>query len=361
LSLDLPVGRIYVGTQDLLTEASLPDYLRSIGLVGESDRVSVEKAGDGNINWVRRASVFAPGVGAQARASWIVKQARPALERFPEYEVTTERIVFEHRWYETVRRLDEDGVCPQLHGFDAAARVLVIEDLGGAERLDAALARGAPVTRALEQLARFLGNVHSATRDPSLAKRFANDEMQRLHGDHIFELPLRPNDFALEPPVAERAALLREDAAFVALADAAYARYLEPRGALVHGDVQAGNVLLSASGPKLLDAEIAHVGDPAFDVGTLVAHVLLPAVADGVPERASSDVAALWGAYTAAHRGAPPPSFSAAARYAGLELMRRTLGAARVPATLEPAGALAVLDAAEAWVRNPPEAPSAGA
>jgi len=353
----LPVARVFVGTQNQLTEAALPDYLRRIGLVGASDPVAVEKAGDGNINWVRRARVSAPGESAASRPSWIVKQARPALERFPEYQVTTERIVFEHRWYETVRDFDEDGVCPQIHGFDVESRVLVLEDLGGAERLDAALARGADLTAALETLARFLGRQHAGTRSPELAERFANDEMRRLHGDHIFLLPLRPNDFPLEAPVAARAVELQRDATFVALADAAYARYLEPRGALVHGDVQAGNVLLAASGPKLLDAEIAHVGDPAFDVGTLVAHVVLPDAARGEPGRAAPAVAALWGAYVRSHGGDALPEFPAVARYAGLELMRRTLGAARVPATLEAEGALAVLEAAEAWVRNPPEQP----
>ena len=346
-----------MGTQNPLTEASLPDYLRAIGIARESDPIAVEKAGDGNINWVRRARVSAPEGASLVGASWIVKQARPALERFPEYQVTTERIVFEHRWYETVRPFDLDRVCPEIHGFDAEARVLVLEDLSGAERLDAALARGAEVTRSLEALAGFLGRAHAGTRDPALAARFSNDDMRRLHGDHIFELPLRPNDFPLEPPVAARAASLQQDPEFVALADAAYARYLEPRGALVHGDVQAGNILLAAAGPKLLDAEIAHVGDPAFDIGTLIAHVLLPVAARGDVARALPTVAALWDAYANAHGADALPSFASAARYAGLELMRRTLGAARVPATLEPAGALAVLETAELWVRTPPAQP----
>lgn len=346
-----------MGTQKPLTETSLPDYLRWIGIAEESDRIAIEKVGDGNINWVRRARVSTPDGASLTSASWIVKQARPALERFPEYQVTTDRIVFEHRWYETVRPYDRERVCPEIHGFDEEARVLVLEDLSGAERLDAALAREADVTRSLEGLAAFLGRVHAATRDPALAARFSNDDMRRLHGDHIFELPLRPNDFPLEPPVAARAASLQRDREFVAIADAAYHRYLEPRGALVHGDVQAGNILLDEAGPKLLDAEIAHVGDPAFDVGTLIAHVLLPAAARGDVAQALPTVGALWEAYVSAHGDDALPSFADAARYAGLELMRRTLGAARVPATLESAGALAVLETAEHWVRTPPEQP----
>src|SRR5262249_43669870 len=105
-----------------LDEATLPDYLRGLGLVRAGDRVEVEPAGDGNINWVRRAR--------SGGHSWIVKQARPALERFPEYRVTTDRILFEARWLETVRPLDAERVCPTVVRFDPEARVLVLEDLG---------------------------------------------------------------------------------------------------------------------------------------------------------------------------------------------------------------------------------------
>jgi 5-methylthioribose kinase len=175
--------------------------------------------------------------------------------------------------------------------------------------------------------------------------------MRRLHGDHIFALPLRPNDFPLSPALAARAAALQGDPALVAIADAAYARYLEPRGALVHGDVQAGNVLLAPRGPKLLDAEIAHVGDPAFDLGTLLAHLALPALAAGRPARAAPVLEATAGAYRAAGGEAP---LADALRYAGLELLRRTIGAARVAAVERDEAALAVLEGALGWIRRPP-------
>ena len=75
----------------------------------------------------------------------------------------------------------------------ARQKVLVLEDLGKAERLDAALARGAEVGAALVALAGFLAAVHRGTAATDLAGRFPNDAMRRLHGEHIFELPLREN------------------------------------------------------------------------------------------------------------------------------------------------------------------------
>jgi 5-methylthioribose kinase len=341
-----------------LTDSNVAGHLRSLGLLGADQEAAVEPAGDGNINWVRRLRLRPCG------ESMVVKQARPALERFPQYQASTERIVFEARYYESVAGQDPGSICPRVIFFDAEARLLVLEDLGDAERLDHALARGEAVGTAAAALGAFLGRVHAAIStnvDETLASRFANDEMRRLHGDHIFRLPFAEGsaqDFGLTPAVAARAGRAQADRALVAAAAAAYARYLEPHGALVHGDVQAGNVLLAARGPVLLDAEIAHVGDPAFDVGTLLAHLLLPAVAEGAAARRPAAAAdAVWAAYVEAH-GVTHPGFRDCARYAGLEMMRRTIGAARVSAVAQDEAALRVIDAAERLIRKPPETPA---
>jgi 5-methylthioribose kinase len=234
--------------------------------------------------------------------------------------------------------------------------VLVLEDLGDAERLDHALARGADVRPALHAVARLLAAVHAATRDPALASRFRNDDMRRLHGEHIFRLPFAPNDFPLEPALRARAERVWQDTELRAIADAAYRRYDEPRGALVHGDVQAGNILVLPGGaPKLLDAEIAHVGDPAFDMGQLLAHVVLPGLARSEVDAAAEVAVDTWAAYA---RDAHEPPFAAVARYAAIEVMRRTIGAARVAAVRDTAVALVAVEVAALLMRRPPDAPA---
>ena len=183
--------------------------------------------------------------------------------------------------------------------------------------------------------------------------------MQRLHGDHIFTLPYRPNDFPLSPPVAARAKALHADAPLVDRIDAAYTRYLEACIALVHGDVQPTNVLLTPAGPKLLDAEIAHLGDPAFDLGVLIAHLVISAIARGRPEASRGATQSAWSSYADAHGPEHLCAFSDVARYAGIELLRRTLGAARVPAVERDEAALAVIEAGVRLVSAPPETPAA--
>jgi S-methyl-5-thioribose kinase len=324
-----------------LDDAKLPDYLRGLGLLAAGESARVDPAGDGNINWVRRVRV--------GDRSFVVKQARLHLERFPAYQAPTERIVCEARYLDTVRPLDRDAVCPVVVRFDESARVLVLEDLGEAKRLDAVLASGDDVRGVAQRLARFLGAVHAATaNDASLAAHFENDAMRRLHGDHIFELPFQPNEFPLPAAVRARAEAIWQDGRLANVAREAYARYLARDGALVHGDVQAGNVLIAARGAVLLDAEIAHIGDPAFDLGTLFAHLWLPAVARGAASDADATLHGAWRAYASAMTEVDASLHPRAVRYAAIEMLRRTLGAARVAAVEDPAASLRVVDFAVA-------------
>jgi 5-methylthioribose kinase len=164
--------------------------------------------------------------------------------------------------------------------------------------------------------------------------------MRELHGEHIFTLPFEPNEFPIPseirraagalvgPKLRERIRALRQ-------------RYYKSRVALVHADVQPANILLVAGAPKLLDAEIAHVGDPAFDVGTVLAHLhfhLAVRPDDAALARAEHG---LIDEYRAA--GGQHEDVEHGYRYAGVEMLRRTIGAARVRAIEKSDAALAVL------------------
>ena len=266
--------------------------------------------------------------------------------------------MFEARYFALASLHDPDGVCPRVIAFDEPNRVLALEDLGAAERLDAALAHGGDVTERVATLARFLGRVHRATAgDASLVAQFQNDGMRRLHGDHIFAVPYQADGLGLSPRLERAAREIRADRELVAIAAGSYERYLAPRGALAHADVQSGNVLLPpGGGVRLLDAEIAHVGDPAFDLGTLLAHLALPSLARGDEADARALLASTWRAYSEA-RIASSATLAEAVRYGGLELIRRTIGAARVAAVAADEAGLHVLAAGARWARAPEALP----
>lgn len=327
-----------------LDDSSLPEFLESLELRAPGEVVAMLSAGDGNINYVRRVQV--------GDRRLVVKQARDALERFPEYRVTTDRILFERRYGEVVAELAPQvaGVLPGVIRFDLESRVLILEDLGEGPRLDHELEAGRVPEDALHALGRFLGAVHSATAPvaKALAAEFANDEMRSLHGEHIFTLPYEAgNPFALSPtlfavsttllsePLRERIAALRTG-------------YYESRGALVHADPQPGNVLLQGAQPRLIDAEIAHVGDPAFDLGTALAHLEIRVPLTSDPGALRAGAKALAAGYTSA--GGSEADAERARAYAGVEILRRTLGAARLDCVADDDSATAALDHARVLI-----------
>ena len=86
---------------------------------------------------------------------------------------------------------------------------------------------------------------------------------------------------------------------------------------LVHGDFTPKNVLVTDGPPVLLDWEVIHAGDPAFDLGMLSAHLLLKACL----------IPALWPAARAlarAYRGPADPAL--AVRHAGAIMLARLWG-----------------------------------
>ena len=304
-----------------LDDAGLPAWLEAHGVLRAAG-ARVEPAGDGNINWVRRV------IGADG-ARVIVKQARPALERFPQYRVDTMRIVFEARYGAVLRRIvpGQARVLPKVLLFDEPTRALVMEDVSPAERLDSLLDSGRAEPATLFALGEFLGAVHRATaaEAPLLAPDFANDEMRKLHGEHIFTLPFAPNDFPIEPRLRALADEALSKPRVREVISELRASYYDSRQSLVHGDVQAGNVLVQGERPRLLDAEIAHVGDPAFDLGQAFAHVHVHRVRARDAGACEACEKALVDGY------APERALLARARrYAGVEILRRAVGAARL-------------------------------
>ena len=91
----------------------------------------------------------------------------------------------------------------------------------------------------------------------------------------------------------------------------------------VHGDFTPKNVLATAGPPVLLDWEVIHAGDPAFDLGMLSAHLLLKACRPGAGNMVPA-ARALAGAYPG------PADPGLAVRHTGAIMLARLWGKSRV-------------------------------
>jgi tRNA A-37 threonylcarbamoyl transferase component Bud32 len=75
------------------------------------------------------------------------------------------------------------------------------------------------------------------------------------------------------------------------------------RSCLVHGDFSPKNVLVGEGGPWVIDFEVAHYGDPVFDLAFLTSHLVLKAIARPAARLAFLDCADVFHASYRAVQG----------------------------------------------------------
>ncbi len=255
---------------------------------------SVERAariGDGNMNMTVRAWY--------GDTSFILKQARPWVVKYPHIAAPVERAAVEARFYSLVAGSSEVASrMPQLMGFDEESHLLRLEDLGDFENES--------ITEAtVIELTAFLVALHSIE-----VEAFPNRAMRALNHEHQYEFPLRAdNGLGFE----ELAAPLLSDSEYCAKVRALGQRYLADGKTLLHGDFFPGSWLKT----KVIDPEFCYLGDAEYDLGVFLAHLELVGAGR------------LWPVVMAYYTG--PVDWTLAKSYAGVEIMRRLIGVAQLP------------------------------
>ena len=300
-------------------------FLDSRGWPPGGGRVaSVGKAGEGNMNLTLRVGLVGGG-----RATVILKQARPWVEKYDFIDAPWERIVVEAGFYERVAAVPAVAtMMPKLLASDAEARAALFEDLGRASDFTTVYVGEPILPEILAALARCARALHDATRlsaGESFDPLFENRDMRALNHQHIYVIPMDAANGidlnGIEPGLADAAAELRGDAAYRARLTETGEHYLADVGegsALLHGDFFPGSWLATADGPRVIDPEFCYYGDPAFDLAVAAAHLALAGRPFG-EARAMLDA------------GGADLDESRLARYAAAEVMRRLIGVAQLP------------------------------
>jgi len=194
---------------------------------------------------------------------FVVKQALPQLKVEATWLSRPERSGIEARCAEVLERL-VPGSVPRVLRVVPEAHAFVMECApAGSETWKAQLMRGVVALEMARSAGTLLGRIHSTTvAEPSLAADFADTSF-------FTELRIEPylqHAASRHPELAERLGELGAMAS-------------EPGICLVHGDYSPKNLLVTpAGGLLLLDHEVAHWGQPSFDVAFALSHLCLKAV-----------------------------------------------------------------------------------
>jgi 5-methylthioribose kinase len=239
---------------DIEQPGVLVSYLRGTGRVGEDEEPVVRVLAGGVSN--RTVLLERPEAGE----AWVVKQALPKLRVAVDWFSDPERIHREALGLRWLEALAPPGTITPLVFEDRDNHLLAMEAVPEPhENWKTMLLGGRLEKDHVEQFGRLLGTVHRGGYE-----RW--EEVEPVFRDRSFfeSLRLEPYyDYAAEQ-VPDAADFLR------ALVEETRAR----RDTLVHGDYSPKNVLVRKGRLVLLDHEVIHFGEPAFDLGFSLTHFL---------------------------------------------------------------------------------------
>ena len=242
----------------LFDEVTVLDHLRRRGILSASAPAAAVHLGGGVSSVVLRVTTPAGDI--------VVKQAHGRLRVAREWFADPGRTVTEGLALRFASTIAASWV-PEVVDLDEEALVLVIRaaptpSTDWKQLLMAGDVHGELAT----DLGAFIARVHTATRVS------AERTPPRLRAFDVAEafaqLRLRPYFESVAGRDPEAGHLLHP----------LMAEMQRRRRCLVHGDLSPKNVLCGADLHWLIDWEVAHIGDPAFDVAFLCTHLILKSI-----------------------------------------------------------------------------------
>ena len=291
------------------------NWLKNQGLLEPNEQIlEYTKAGEGNMNVVIRVKT--------TLKSFILKQSRPFVNKYPQIPAPKERILTERAFYKAIAS-DEilASYSPKMIKFNEEFLVMVLDDLGNTADFTF-IYREPPLfsSQDAKSLISYLNNLHVL--DPGDFPD--NSDMKLLNHEHIFVFPyLEDNGFDLnqvQKGLQELALTYKKNKSLKKEIIALGERYLRKGTQLLHGDFYPGSWMKLSDGIKIIDSEFAFAGDREFDLAVMLAHLKLAKVS----QLRINEIQKMY------QRNAQIDQ-KLLDQYMGAEILRRLIGLAQLP------------------------------
>ncbi|MFU8866143.1 MAG: S-methyl-5-thioribose kinase [Rhodobacterales bacterium] len=275
-SFPTPAGYREVSPTDLAQIASgLPAIAARLG--GPAAALRVTEVSDGNMNavWL----IYGPA------GAVIAKQALPYIRVIgTSWPFPVDRITFEHQAL-TLQTRFAPRYLPEVYDYRPDLGLIFMQALSPHIVLRHGLVAGIPYPRLAADLGDYLARTLFFTSDLHLDTSGKNTIADAFSGnahlcettqDVVFTGPYWPAPLnRLTPGQEARAAALRADTDLKLAATRMKHIFATRSEALLHGDLHTGSIMVTGGQTKVIDPEWAFVGPMGFDVGVLIAHLLL--------------------------------------------------------------------------------------
>jgi hypothetical protein len=256
-------------TIDIEDPEALLGYLRQAGRIGWDEQPRIYSLQGG----VSNRTVLVQLVSGEA---WVLKQALAKLRVPVDWFSSPERICREALGLEWLAKLAPPGSITPLLFKDHEQHLLAMEAVPQPhENWKSVLLAGSIELEHFRQFATLLATIHREA-------YHRRAELETVFADRSFFESLR-----LEPYYSYSAQQTPAASDFL---ESLVRETLVYRTTLVHGDFSPKNILIHRGRLVLLDHEVIHFGDPAFDLGFSMTHFL--SKAHHIPEHRRAILAA---------------------------------------------------------------------
>lgn len=269
---------------EAMSSSELSTYLRAVpavsALLDDPDELDIAEVGDGNLNFV----YFATNARAPAK-SVVVKQAPPFLRLAGKtWPLTRHRM---EREVAALRRFA--ALCPQhvpqVYHADNGLFLVVMQRLLTHRILRQGLMDGVVYPKLAEHMSTYLAHTLFFGSDlflaPDVKKQAVstsiNVELCKITEDLVFTYPFEDHPSNIYNPALPRSEIERlwhSVGVRTAVGEMKW-MFMNDAETLLHGDLHTGSIMVSHDETYVIDPEFAFYGPMGFDIGALLANLLL--------------------------------------------------------------------------------------
>lgn len=287
----------------ILHEPDLRDYVARVPVLaavlgGEPSSWAITEVGDGNLNLVF--------IVKGARGGIAVKQALPYVRLVGEsWPLPLSRAHYEYLALTRQAELAPGLVPAVLHHNDRLA-LTVMELLEPHIIMRKGLVAGTQYPGFVDDITTFMARtlffssdlaLSAAEKKEGIAAFAGNHALCKITEDLIFTDPYRiaEQNRWTAPYLDGVAAALREDLELHVAISRLKLKFMASPEALIHGDLHTGSIMVTESQTRVIDPEFAFYGPMGFDVGAVLANLLMAYFASAGHERAPGERQAFEG------------------------------------------------------------------
>ena len=251
-------------------------YVKEKNLFSENANLTVKEIGDGNINYIFKVENKIDG------KSIVLKQADKLL-RSSGRPLDLTRSKIEANILRIENNLAPHFV-PEIYFYDEIMCVLAMEDISEYKNLRTELIAGKIFPNFADNISEFLSRTLLLTTDLFMnkfekkknVKEFTNPELCDISECLVFTEPYDNNRnrniiTAGNEEFVENTLYKNEDLHFTILK--LREKFMNYSQSLIHGDLHSGSIFINEKGIKIIDPEFSFYGPMAYDIGNVIGNL----------------------------------------------------------------------------------------